>query len=195
VREQRAADGERTGADPCCCGALGEHRPPTGRPRPSPGAAETPAPPSKPPSELLLAEGVAFVLDWQNSTAKLVATEKCEKRVGDDTAAVAQCVESERGKFAADVLRFRKIGGQLRWTIYKRNGSQLQVVYSVPILFADETDYSVSLQLQGKGNGYPPIMSQERTVPITFPSEYSIELNDPIWGTLIYSSKRGIVND
>ena len=148
-----------------------------------------------PPSELLTAEDVAFVLDWQASTPRLVAVEKCQERAGEDAAAVARCVEAERAKFSADVLRFRKIGGQLRWTIYKRNSDRLQVVYSVPFVFKDETDYSVSLLLQGKGNGYPPIQAQSNTVYLSFPSVYSIELNDPIRGNLVYTSKRGVVTD
>lgn len=148
-----------------------------------------------PPSELLTAEDVAFVLDWQASTPQLVATEKCQERAGEDAAAVARCVEDERAKFSADVLRFRKLGGQLRWTVYKRSKDRLQVVYSVPFVFKDETDYSVSLLLQGKGNGYPPIQPQANTVQVNFPSVYSIELNDPVRGTLVYTSKRGVVTD
>ncbi|MBN2197179.1 MAG: hypothetical protein JW751_30520 [Polyangiaceae bacterium] len=170
-------------------------------PEPGPAPENTPAAkteaetPPTPPSELLTAEGVAFVLDWQASTPVLILTEKCEKRVGDDPDALARCVESERKTFSADVLRFRKVGGQLRWTVYKRDKDRLQVVYSVPYTFTDETDYSVSLLLQGKGTGYMPVMAQKSTIPLSFPSIYSIELNDPVWGSLVYTSKRGLVMD
>ena len=179
---------------------------PTAPPAPAPAEAkpaaeasasegEKPEATPTPPRELLTAEDVAFVLDWQASTPQLVATEKCQERAGEDAAAVAQCVEDERAKFSADVLRFRKLGGQLRWTVYKRSKDRLQVVYSVPFVFKDETDYSVSLLLQGKGNGYPPIQPQANTVQVNFPSVYSIELNDPVRGTLVYTSKRGVVTD
>ncbi len=195
-----AATAPETGATPAPTAAP-PAAPAASAPEPNPAAepsasakTEPEATPT-PPSELLTAEGVVFVLDWQASTPQLVATEKCQDRVGEDAAAVAQCVEGERAKFSADVLRFRKVGGQLRWTVYKRTNDRLQMVYSVPFVFADETDYSVSLLLQGKGNGYPPIMSRSTTVPLNFPSAYSIELNDPVLGTLVYTSKRGLVAD
>ena len=155
---------------------------------------EAPAAPPRPPSEILTAEDVAFVLDWQASSLRLMLTDKCEEKL-DDSALVAKCVDDERAKFPADVLRFRQLGGQLRWTVYKRNKDRLQVVYSVPFTFVEETDYTVSLQLQGKGSGYQPLMSQERTIFVSLPSVYTIELNDPVWGTLVYTSKAGLVND
>jgi hypothetical protein len=140
----------------------------------------------------LTAENVAFELDEEASAVRLVLQDKCEQRVGYEEEAVAKCVESERRKFPADVLRFRKMGAQLRWTIYKRKGDQMQVVFSAPFAFTEESDYGVSLLVQG-GTGYQPILSQARTVPLRFPTTDTIELDDPVWGQLVYNSKTGLV--
>jgi hypothetical protein len=155
-------------------------------------AAQKPATPPPRPNEILLAEGVAFEIDDEKSALRLILKDKCEDKVGYEQPALDQCVASERKKFPADVLRFRKLGGQLRWTVYKRSGERLQVVFSAPFTFTEETDYSVSLLVQG-GSGFQPLVSQSRSVPLNFPTTSSIEVDDPLWGLLLYRAKTGLV--
>ena len=179
------------GTTPKASAQAKESAPPPQKPEPE-VAPEQPAGPPPLPSEILTAENVAFELDEEASAIRLILQDKCEQRVGYESDAVARCLESERANFPADVLRFRKIGGQLRWTVYKRKGEKLQVVYSAPVVFTEETDYTVSVLPQG-GTGYRPLMSQSSHVPLSFPSVQSIELDDPLWGLLVYRSKTGLV--
>jgi hypothetical protein len=156
-------------------------------------AEEKPGGPPPRPSEILLRENVAFEIDDEASAIRIILKDKCEQRVGYESDAVERCLASERAKFPADVLRFRKMSGQLRWTVYKRKGDQLQVVFSAPFSFTEESDYAVSILPQG-GTGYRPLMSQSRSVPLTFPTADSIQLDDPVWGQLVYKSKTGLAD-
>lgn len=152
--------------------------------------------PPRPPSEILTTEDVSFELDLNGSALKEILETKCESRVGDDPAAMSQCVEKERSKFPADVLSFRRqMGGQLRWTVFKRNRNTLQVVYSVPFTFEDETESTISMRLQGKGTGYQPLLVPRKTIPLRIPDRYSVEVDDPQWGILLYKSKVGLASN
>ncbi len=160
----------------------------------APPEEKAPAGPPPSPSEILLAENVAFELDGPASAVRLLIEERCAERAAENDAALQQCMKAERSKFPADVLRFRRIGGQLRWTVYKRKGEQLQVVFSAPFTLTEESDYGTSLLILGGGSGYQPLLSQSRKVPLRFPSTDAIEIDDPVWGQLVYRAKQGLAD-
>jgi hypothetical protein len=156
-----------------------------------PEAAATPPPM---PSELLVANGVAFLLDDPGSDLKERLTKKCEQRITEDhPEKIAECRSKERNKFGADVFVFRKQpGGGLRWQIYQRTGSILKEVYSARIELVDERETAFEIKpLDGSGNRH--IFKGQHNVPVSMPSKHELVLEDPQYGKLIYRAKIGLV--
>ncbi len=141
---------------------------------------------------MLTASDVAFILDYRNSDASDKAEEDCSKTAGEDQAKLAACKTKARDDLAADVIKFKKEGKGWSWYVYKRKGSNLTEVFSAPVEFTDETERTVAVQIKG-GDGTRPLFKGSNKFVITVPNDYSIELKDPKYGSLLYDAKIGMV--
>jgi hypothetical protein len=160
-------------------------------------AEETPEPApklSRSPINILIARDVAFMIDYANSGAKALAEQSCEPKASDP-AARAECMTKARDAFAADVLVFKQEegGGRTTLTIFKRKGSALSQVLVAGIEFKNETDNSVTIVFKGGEKGVRALFRNAGSAVITLPNEYSIEINDPLYGRLPYDAKVGLM--
>ena len=165
-------------------------------PAPTEPAAEPPPPaeskPSSSPKAVLTATEVAFVIDYANSDASDAAEATCSKSAAEDAAKLAACKTKARDEFLADVIKFKKEGTKWSWYVYKRKGSNLTEVFSAPVEFAEETERTVAVQIKG-GDGTRPLFKGANKFVVTVPNDYSIELKDPKYGSLLYDAKIGMV--
>lgn len=168
----------------------------------SPEASETPAPqpepepqpsgPSTPPAELLTETDTAFMIDYANSAPKKHAETKC---AGDDPKARAECLQKERSEFLSDVLTFKKsASGTVTFTIYRRQGSQLQEIYTVAAELQDKSPTEVVLKVKGRGKGTRPLFATQGSTTVTLPDDYTLLLEDPRFGALKYTARHGLVD-
>jgi hypothetical protein len=178
---------------------------------PAPSAAESeaaPAPASEPPPEpegtgprsapsaILGTPNAAFIIDYNSSAPKATAEKTCEAEAGEDAAKKYECMQKARASFVADVLRFKKSAqGKWTWIVYQRKGSSLPEVYTADIDLTDEGKASIKMKIKGGSKGAPPLFSATRQGVISFPNDYSITVEDPKHGHLVYDAKVGLVGD
>jgi hypothetical protein len=155
-----------------------------------------PAPPTPPPlpSEALVADGVAYLLDDPGSELRDKLAEQCEAKVtDDDPARLAECRSKARDDFQADVFVFEKLpGGKIEWTIYQRAHSVLKEIYSAQVTLVDERQDGFRLRL-GNAQGARPVFKGHGDVPFAMPSKNELVLDDPTYGRLVYRAKFGLV--
>lgn len=165
----------------------------------APASESTPAPAPAPvatrtPSDILTGRDVAFLIDEQGSGLRAIFDVECDKSVkADDAAAKAECATQSRNKFQPDVLRFeRDERGKVTLSIYKRLGSTLKEAYVATVVFSDETPDSVKVAISGREQGQRPLFKSGSGV-VKVPNDYSLSLEDPRFGELLYSAKIGLV--
>lgn len=163
---------------------------------PAEPAAEPAPEPSKPlrtPIDIITAPKLAFVINHPSSALQEAAEKKCAS-VAQDPAKRAACMQKERGRFPADVLQFKKdTEGTLWWIIYRRKGTALTVVSRSSIELSDEKDDSVTVNIVGKDKMQRILFPTRGKFVVTVPNEYSIEIDEPRYGKLVYDAKIDIV--
>jgi hypothetical protein len=163
----------------------------------SSAAAEVPPAPEPvtPLADRIVASSVAFMIRYDDSAPKQAADATCSKG-GDDPEARAKCMEKERGRFVADVLRFHKDDKGTSLTIYRRQGNALQEISKSIVDFGEQTPERVTLKVKSDKGTRPLFVGKKAlTVSSSADSTSNIELDDPRFGKLIYEARIGLVND
>jgi hypothetical protein len=145
------------------------------------------------PKDIVTAGDTAFVLSFGTSEAGEQADIRCRDKVGDDRSAHQACVEKLRRKVTAKILTFVNKKEQWWWVTYDKRGDQLVTMHKIPFEFGEVTEQTVALRPTGKDKGLAPLARLPRRFVITVPNEYSIEVNDPVHGKLVYEAKIGIL--
>jgi hypothetical protein len=170
-------------------------------PAPTAPAAETPPTRSQKAIDMLTARDAAFLIDYANSDVKQRAKDTCDRESKGDPDKLGACLEKARDAFQADVIRFKRDQDNkhdweksVKLLIYKRSGSTLREVAVGTVQVAEEGMDAVKVTI-GKLKGARPLFRGQSNVVIRAPNEYSIEINDPDYGRLVYDAKIGIVTD
>jgi hypothetical protein len=143
--------------------------------------------------DVLTAPEVAFMINYVSSAPKQAAEKSCDQEAAGDPQKRAECLSKVRDAFQADVLRFKKEGNRYVWTTYKRSGSVLSEVHTVPVEFTNESANSVTMKLKGRDTGKRPIFKHAKEIVLSIPNDYSIVVEDPELGRLVYEAKVGLV--
>lgn len=157
---------------------------------PAPAPAEEPPPPRKPAKEILLGEGWDFTLSFADSDVKQKATEECQKKVEDDEKKLSECVAKVQAEMAHDRIEFAKDDKGSWWFVALGKQKGKEIVYNkIQVEIArDETDKLV-LTPKGKDLGKKPIRKLPPELVVEMPDEYSVVLNHPDRGKLVFSVK------
>jgi hypothetical protein len=148
--------------------------------------------PSRTPIETITAAKLAFVINHMGSALNEAAEKKC---TSDDPKTKAACMQKQRAAFKADVLQFKKDDkGKLWWIVYQRKGSALTVLSKSTIEFSDEKESSVTVNFVGKDKSTRALFPVKGKFVVTVPNDYSIELDEPKYGKLVYDAKIDIVD-
>jgi hypothetical protein len=88
------------------------------------------------------------------------------------------------------MLRFKK-GKEGRWlfTIYKSSGSELREIYVATVELAEDSPNTVRLKVAGREQGQRPLFKGRTSAVLTVPNDYSLEIDDPQLGKLVYGAK------
>jgi hypothetical protein len=166
------------------------------------GSANPPvAEPSTPapkifPVDVMTARETAFLLDYDHSSASEVAKKSCSGKTEEDEAKHAECLTKAHDKFGADVLRF-KTGdndkGPIKLSIYRRTNNALAERYTATVTLKEISPNLVKVEIKGGASGQRPILRDRGNFEVKVPNLYSIEIEDPTYGTLSYDAKVGLV--
>jgi len=178
--------------------------PPAPEPEPEPEAAAAPKPPpepeptapTRPASEIITEADTDFLFDDSASALKEAARQKCEGDAANagDPKLVAACMQKERNTFSGDVLSFQGAEGVYKLIIYKRSGSRLDEVYRVPVSIKEQNPTTVLVTPTPKtGKGARPFYVGQKDFTVVVPDNYTLIIEDPMLGKLVYRAKVGVV--
>ena len=143
-------------------------------------------------AERVFAPRVAYMVNYPVSGAKDVADHKCTVKFPAPEAKAA-CMDKERNKFTADVLVFEKSDNGQWVSIFKRSGNALQQMSKSKIALGDDTTDKLVIKVEDD-KGWRPLFAGKKGFEVKFRDEYSIALEDPQYGTLVYDARIGVLD-
>jgi len=168
--------------------------PATASPQAAEAAPEAPAEPvvTRTVSERAFAPRVAYMVNYPVSGAKDVADHRCAVKFPEPEAKAA-CMEKERNKFTADVLVFEKSDAGQWLTIYKRSGNALSEMSKSRVVLGEDTTETLLIKIESD-KGWRPLFAGKKNFVVRLHDEYSIELDEPQYGHLVYDARIGLID-
>lgn len=146
------------------------------------------------PTALLTTKRVAFMVDYLSSEVRRAAEQACGEGNEEDASNRAECLKKARNDFKADVLVFDPMSnGSWRLRIYQRDGSNLTEVFTSAVTLSDVSKLSAEMKFVGGQQGQRPLFSGMNKVTLTLPTDSSLVVEDPKYGSLPYTAKIGLV--
>jgi len=165
-------------------------------PAPTPPPADSGEKPSRPPVDTVTAPKVAYLINYSSSAPSEAADKKCSAAAGGDPAVKAACMKKERSEFMADVIRFKKDAQEKVWfTTYRRRGSTLVVLHKTPVKVSNDGDAAMKVEILGDDKATRLLFPRAKTFKIGVPNDYSIEIDEPRYGKLVYDAKVDLVGN
>jgi hypothetical protein len=158
------------------------------------GPSDGPGPITRTPKDMLTAPEVTFMFSFNQSEPKAKAEEKCQAQTKGDGKKMADCMRKASSKFGEDGLQFKQEKGTWYWITLRRKGSTLTTLHKIPFEFGDEKGTTVTLKTTGRDTGKQPMRNVPKEVKIDVPNEFSIAMDDPDAGRLVYEAKIGITS-
>jgi hypothetical protein len=164
---------------------------------PEPAADEAQAPnaasggerPSRSPIETITAPRVAFVINYSGSEPHERSEKRCEAKSGGDPKQRAACMQKQRSEFVADVVQFtRNKQGKLIWITYRRKGANLTELSKAEIELDNETENSVTVKVLDTKKPRALFGARNKFL-VKVPNDYSLEVDEPVHGKLVYDAK------
>ncbi len=138
--------------------------------------------------------GVIFMVEYSLTDAYQKATDACIAEAKADEKKRAACPSRVREQFTADAIRFSEDDdGTLWWMIYKRKGDELVEMHSTKVELDVSAAPAVTMKTLGYGKGKRQLFKGLSRIEIGVPNEYSVEVQDPEFGHLVYDAKVGLV--
>lgn len=160
----------------------------------SKGPSDGPGPIKRTAKDMLTAPEVTFMFSFNQSEPKAKAEEKCQAQTKGEGKKMADCMKKASSKFGEDGMQFKQEKGTWYWITLRRKGSSLTTLHKVPFEFAAEKETSVVLKTTGRDTGKTPFRNVPKEVTIEVPNEFSIAMQDPDAGRLVYEAKIGITS-
>jgi len=135
----------------------------------------------------------AFLINYSSSAVVEATRRSCAEKSGGDDEAQAKCMSDAREAFKPDVIRFKKEGSHWAWTVYKRTGSRLDELTTSRVQLSEASPNSVKVTFTGGDKGMRPLLKGKHEAVFSVPNDYSLEVDDPELGKLIYEAKVGLV--
>jgi len=147
---------------------------------------------SRPPAELITGPNLVYVFNFKESPVGIAAKEKCEGQFSDDRAAYGACLEKARNKVPVELVRFIKEPDGDHWYVtYNRYKGNLLKWHRVQFHPGKETEDRLTINLIGKDMGIAPMAKVPAHLEIELPNDYSIVVNDPDIGAMMFDAKVG----
>jgi hypothetical protein len=146
---------------------------------------------AQPPIDMITQSGEAFVIDFEDSDIGAKDEKACK---GSNPAREAKCRERKHSEFFADVLQFKKQrDGKITFTIYKRKGDRLTKVNVNDVKLTQKSGNSVMVEITDNSHVPRVLFTRTRKFEVTVPNDYSVQLQDPRYGKLVYDGKVDIL--
>jgi hypothetical protein len=158
------------------------------------GPSDGPGPITRTAKDMLTAPEVTFMFSFNQSEPKAKAEEKCQAQTKGQGKKMADCMRKASSKFGEDGIQFKQEKGTWHWITLRRKGSTLTTLHKIPFEFGEEKPTSVVIKPTGRDTGRSPMRNIPKSVTIEVPNEFSIAIDDPEAGRLVYEAKIGITS-
>jgi hypothetical protein len=153
--------------------------------------------PTRPVRSILESADTVYFVNYEESDAGKTAETNCAKESGGDPQKNSACMSKARQNVEGMGYRFKKNpkGEVTTCTILRRQGNTLTTLHKFKYKYGDETETSIVIKMDGKDDG--PI-KWEKLPPefkVEVPNDYTMIVQDPKYGRLVYNSKAGIPGD
>ena len=153
--------------------------------------------PTRPVRSILESADTVYFVNYEESDVGKTAETNCAKESGGDPQKNSACMSKARQNVEGLGYRFKKNpkGEVTTCTILRRQGNTLTTLHKFKYKYGDETETSIVIKMDGKDDG--PIKWEK--IPSEFkvevPNDYTMIVQDPKYGRLVYNSKAGIPGD
>jgi hypothetical protein len=145
------------------------------------------------PHDIVTSADVIFMFSFNSSDISDKTEKRCDSEAGSDAKAHAECMRAVRDKIGIDGIQFKQDKkGAWWWITLRRKGSSLMALHRIEFDFGEEADFSINIHPKGKDQGLAPMARVPKEVVISVPNEYSIALDNPEWGRMVFEAKIGI---
>jgi hypothetical protein len=151
---------------------------------------------SRPPAELITGPNLVYMFNFKESAVGKEAHERCSEQAGDSPRELAACMEKARSKVQVESVRFvKESSGEHFFITYNRYKGNLLKWHKVQFMPGEETADRITLNLVGKDKGIAPMARVPRSISIELPNDYTIVVDDPDHGAMMYDAKIGTLED
>jgi hypothetical protein len=149
--------------------------------------------PTRKPQEIVTMADALFLLAFGNSDVGKAAEKKCAASSNGDPKAEATCVAAASDKILVNAMRFKQDAAKnWWWTSMQKKGNNLSLMHKVMFDFGEETDRTIVIKPKGGDQGNAKWAKVPASVKIEVLNDYTIALDDPQFGKLLYEAKIGL---
>jgi hypothetical protein len=153
--------------------------------------------PTRPVRSILESGDTVYFISYEESDVGKTAEANCAKESGGDPQKNSACMAKARQNLEGHGYRFKKDpkGDVTTCTILRRQGNTLTRLHKFRYKYGDETETSVVIKMDGKDEGPNKWEKIPSEFKVEIPNDYTMVLQDPKYGRLVYYAKSGIPGD
>lgn len=153
--------------------------------------------PTRPVRSILESADTVYFVSYEESDVGKTAEANCAKESGGDPQKNSACMSKARQNLEGLGYRFKKNPKNevTTCTILRRQGNSLTTLHKFRYKYGDETETSIVIKMDGKDDGPNKWEKLPAEFKVEVPNDYSMIIQDPKYGRLVYSAKAGIPGD
>jgi hypothetical protein len=150
----------------------------------------------KTPKDVVGDPELAFMFSFKDSELGAKKEEECAKKAKDDVEKKAACLSKAQAEVESHGIRFTKDDQDENWYIvFSRQGEKLTVLSRIKYTVGKEGSNQVTLNFTGRDMGKKPMGKVPSELVIEIVDDYTIAVNDPVKGRMVYRGKSGLFSD
>jgi hypothetical protein len=153
--------------------------------------------PTRPVRSILESGDTVYFVSYEESDVGKTAEANCAKESGGDPQKNSACMTKARQNLEGHGYRFKKNPKDevTTCTILRRQGNTLTRLHKFRYKYGDETETSVVIKMDGKDEGPNKWEKIPSEFKVEIPNDYTMVIEDPKYGRLVYYAKSGIPGD
>ena len=151
--------------------------------------------PTRPVRSILESADSVYFVNYEESDVGKTAETNCAKESGGDPQKNSACMAKARQNLEGLGYRFKKKGEVTTCTILRRQGNSLTTLHKFRFKYGDETETSIVIKMDGKDDGPNKWEKIPSEFKVEIPNDYTMVIQDPKYGRLVYYAKAGIPGD
>ncbi len=153
--------------------------------------------PTRPVRSIIESADTVYFISYEESDVGKTAEANCAKESGGDPQKNSACMSKARQNLEGHGYRFKKNpkNEATTCTILRRQGNTLTTLHKFRYKYGEETETSIVIKMDGKDDGPNKWEKIPAEFKVEIPNDYTMVLQDPKYGRLVYYAKAGIPGD